>query len=225
MVRIAPSIVSASLIHIEETVRILELAKADMIHFDIEDGCFVPMINLGTRIIQDLRPITHLPFDVHLMMLNPEWILPGLAHYGINRVAVHYEACPYPRRTLGLINQYGMKAGLAFNPKTQVPPLQHLLPFLSFVLILTTEPEAELCSYLPSVLEKVRIGKSQEGLSGIEWVIDGGITAENAHEAVHAGADVLVAGRGIFQNGAVLENIQRINAAANGLTERSVEDG
>jgi ribulose-phosphate 3-epimerase len=215
MIRIAPSIVSAPFTNLQETIRALEAARADIIHFDIEDGRFVPVMNLGTRIIQELRPLTHLPFDVHLMIMDPEWIIPELARCGANSVSVHYEACPYPRRTLGLIARHGMKAGLAFNPKTALPALSHCRPFLSYVVILTTEPEDQHCTYLPSVLSKVREGKPQEVLAGVEWMVDGGITLENAGEAACAGADILVSGRGIFGAGALHESIQRLKAAAN----------
>jgi ribulose-phosphate 3-epimerase len=217
MVQIAPSMVSAPLARLQDTVRVLEEAGADFIHFDIEDGRFVPVMNLGTKIIKELRPLTRLPFDVHLMMDQPEWIIPELARYGANRVSVHYEACPYPRRVLGMIARHGMQAGLAFNPKTTLPELEFCRPFLSFIVVLTTEPEVEICSYLPSVLDKVGAGKSQAGLAGVEWVVDGGITIENAREAAGAGADILVSGRGIFAGGDVLGNIQRMRQAANGL--------
>jgi ribulose-phosphate 3-epimerase len=214
MVQIAPSIVSAPLTNLQEIVAVLEDSQVDMIHFDLEDGCFVPVMNLGTRVIQDLRPLTKLPFDVHLMMLNPEWIIPDLAKHGVNRTSVHYEACPYPRRTLGIIAQYGMQAGLAFNPKTSLPPLQFCRPFLSFVVILTTEPETGEAKYLPSVLGKIAAGKSQPGLDELEWVVDGGITAENVNEVVEAGADIVVSGRGIFQGRSVQENVRRMKAVA-----------
>jgi ribulose-phosphate 3-epimerase len=178
-----------------------------MIHFDIEDGSFVPIMTLGTKVIKDLRPLTKLPFDVHLMMVNPEWIIPEIARYGADRVSVHYEACRYPRRTLGLIAQYNMQPGLAFNPNSAVPPLQFCLPYLSYVLILTTEPEVESCSYLPAVLTKVVEGKKQPRLESVEWSVDGGITADNIQDVIAAGADIVVSGRGIFSNGQVRENI------------------
>lgn len=216
MVSIAPSIASAPMARLQETVRDLELGGADYLHFDIEDGCFVPVMNLGTRIIREVRPLTGLLFDVHLMMVNPEWLIPQLAAYGANRVSVHFEACEYPRRTLGLICQYGLKAGLAFNPKTPLPPLQHYRPFLHYVDILTTEPEIGECSYLPDVLKKVSEGRAQDRVEGVEWMVDGGITAENARAAVLTGADILVTGRAVFDHGDIRENIRRIRDAANG---------
>ena len=210
MVKIAPSLVSAPMTHLAETVRNLEEAGADYLHFDLEDGNFVPVMSLGVNIIKDLRPLTHLPFDVHLMINNPEWILPQLADIGVEMVSVHYEACPYPRRTLGMIHQLGMRAGLAFNPKTPLPSLKHYIPFLSFVLILTTEPETQVCTYLPSVLDKVIEGKKQNGLEDILWEVDGGFTPENIGDAIKVGADIVVSGRGVFKDGRYFENIKKM---------------
>ena len=213
MVKIAPSLVSASMTHLAELVNNLERAGADYLHFDIEDGAFVPEMSLGIKIIKELRPLTSLPFDVHLMINDPEWLIPRLADYGTNMVSVHYEACPYPRRTLGIIHQNGMQAGLAFNPKTPLPELYHYLPFLSFVLILTTEPETESCTYLPSILKKVIGGRKQNSMQQIIWEVDGGFNAENIQDAVKAGADIVVSGRGVFRENKYFENIKKMKEA------------
>ncbi len=210
MIKIAPSLVSAPMTRLAETVKDLEKAGADILHFDLEDGNFVPVMSLGVNIIKALRPLTGLPFDVHLMINNPEWIIPNLSEIGVEMVSVHYEACPYPRRTLGLIHQAGMRAGLAFNPKTPLPELAHYLPFLSFVLILTTEPEAQNCTYLPSVLNKVSEGKKQAGLAEVLWEVDGGFTSENIIDAVRIGADIVVSGRGVFSENKLAENIRKM---------------
>lgn len=212
MIKISPSIVSGSLANLEATIQALEEGGADSIHFDIEDGSFVPLMSLGTRLIETARPLTKLPFDVHLMMNNPEWIIPELARAGANRVSVHYEACPYPRRTLGWIVSHRLQAGLAFNPATPIPALQFCLPALSFVVVLTSEPEIAECSLLLAVLDKVSEGKRQPGLAEVEWVVDGGITPENAGKVWAAGADTIVAGRGIFRSGAIQENISKIKS-------------
>lgn len=213
MVKIAPSIASGPLTNLEATLHELELAGADLIHFDIEDGSFVPVMNLGVKIVKELRPLTKLPFDVHLMMVNPEWLIPELAGMGADRVSVHYEACPYPRRTLGLIAQAGMRAGLAFNPATPIPPLDFCLPDLAFVVVLSTEPEAGDCPFLPAALTKVTEGKRQPGLEKLEWVLDGGITAGNVKKAVDAGAETVVVGRGVFGSGQYRENMLKIKQA------------
>ena len=210
MVRIAPSLVSASMTHLADTVKNLESAGADILHFDLEDGNFVPEMSLGVNIIKDLRPLTNLPFDVHLMINNPEWLIQPLADIGVEMVSIHYEACPYPRRTLGMIHQHGILAGLAFNPKTDLPDLRHYLPFLSYVLILTTEPETHSATYLPSVLDKVSEGKKQTGLEKILWEVDGGFTPENILDAVRVGANIVVSGRGVFRDNKYFENIKKM---------------
>jgi ribulose-phosphate 3-epimerase len=146
------------------------------------------------------------------MMVNPEWILPELVHSGADRVSVHYEACPYPRRVLRQIASFGAVAGIAFNPATPIPDLAYLSPYLSFVVVLTTEPEIPDCPFLPEVLEKVRGGKQAEGMEGIEWVVDGGINAENLSQVLDAGADTVVIGRSVFKEDKISENMVALRA-------------
>lgn len=207
MIKIASSLAAACQNNLEQTICELEHAGVDMIHFDIEDGNFVPVMTLGVRLIKDLRSVTSLPFDVHLMMNDPEWIIPEMADMGVDMLSVHFEACPYPRRTLGMIHENHMQAGLAFNPKTQLPVLEHYLPYLDFVLILTTEPEEKNCVYLPSVLSKISEGRQQPHLKNIKWEVDGGFTSENITDAKNSGADIVVSGRGIFNDQPISENV------------------
>jgi ribulose-phosphate 3-epimerase len=173
-------------------------------------------MNLGTKLITDLRPLTNLPFDVHLMMRNPEWIIPELVASGADRISVHYEACPYPRRVLRTITDLGADAGLAFNPATPLPDLAYLLPYLVFIVILTTEPEVPDCPYLPEILEKVRRGKSQPSLKDLEWVVDGGVSPDNIKEVIQAGADTVVVGRSAFQEDQISKNIAALREMAKG---------
>lgn len=214
MLRIAPSLASAPMDRLGEVIRSMESAGADLIHFDVEDGSFTPVMTLGTKIIRDLRGFTKLPFDVHLMMVDPEWILPELVSYGANRISVHHEACPYPRRVLRQIAALGAHAGLAFNPATPLPDLSYLSPYLSFVVILTTEPEIPDCPFLPRVLDKLRGYRNAKGLEGIEWVVDGGVAVENMLEIQDAGADTVVVGRAVFKEGRISENMAALRAAA-----------
>jgi len=207
---IAPSIASGPLGDLKGTLAELTEAGASYIHFDIEDGKFVPVMNIGVKLISELRQYTELPFDVHLMMENPEWLIPDLAARGANRVSVHFEACPYPRRTLGMIVENGMQAGLAFNPATSLPDLSFCLPYLSFILLLTTDPEIKDPPFLPTVLKKIKAGKTQPALLNISWMVDGGINHHNVREVVEAGADVLVVGRGIYKNGKIQENMRQL---------------
>jgi ribulose-phosphate 3-epimerase len=213
LTRIAPSLAASSQQNLKLTIETLLKAGADIIHFDIEDGNFAPVMTLGVRMIKDLRPLTNLPFDVHLMMNSPEWIIPELKTMGADMVSVHFEACPYPRRTLGIIHRAGMLAGLAFNPATPIPALKAYLPFLSYVLILTTEPEVEISTYLPSVLDKVVEGKKQIGLENVKWEVDGGFTLENIRDAKRAGADIIVSGRGVFADNQIELNLKNLRNA------------
>lgn len=213
-VRIAPSLASAPMDRLGQVIAELEAAGADYIHFDIEDGSFVPVMTLGTKLVGDLRPLTKKPFDVHLMMVKPEWLLPDLVRDGADRISVHYEACPYPRRVLRQIVSLGAQAGIAFNPATPLPDLTYLLPYLSFIVILTTEPEIPDCPFLLEILEKVRQGKRMPGLEKVEWVVDGDVSPENLADVVQAGADTVVVGRAAFKDGRIKENIQALRAAA-----------
>lgn len=215
MVKISPSLAAAPTDRLGQVVAELALAGADYVHIDIEDGSFVPVMTLGTKLIPDLRPKTDLPFDVHLMMVNPEWILPQLAGDGADRVSVHLEACPYPRRTLKQIHQLGMVPGMALNPITPLPDLSYLFPYLQFVILLSTEPEDEGCPFLPEVLEKLRQGKKIPEYQNIEWVVDGGIGEGNLAEVVRAGADTVVIGRAAFAGGSVSENLERFHKLLN----------
>ena len=208
MVKLAASISAASFLNIQETISTIENAGIDIIHFDIEDGSFTPQLNLGIKIISDVRKICTLPFDVHLMVNNPEWLISPLAEYGVNMISVHYEACPYPRRTLRKIQDFGIQAGLAFNPISTIPHIKTLMPYLNFILVLSTEPEDGQQNYIPEVLEKIRLGKEQEGAREIIWEIDGGINKENLEEVIKAGADIIVSGRAIFEQGEIRTNIE-----------------
>ena len=214
-VRIAPSLVSAPMHNLGEVIRELVDAGADFVHFDIEDGSFVPVMNLGTKVIGDLRPITKIPFDVHLMMNNPEWLIPQVIEQGANRISVHYEACPYPRRVLRQIVESGAVAGLAFNPKTAIPDLDYLAPYLTFVIVLTTEPDGFGDPFLEEVLQKVTKGKQDDYLRELEWVVDGGVSLDNVKKVVEAGADTIVVGRYIFKNGDIKGNINKLRSKLN----------
>lgn len=212
-IKISPSLAAAPSAHFAAIVQELEQGGADYLHFDIEDGVFVPMMTLGIKLIADLRPLSRLPFDVHLMTVHPEWLAREVIAMGADRVSVHYEACPYPRRVLRVIHEAGATPGIALNPATPLPDLRFLQPYLRFVVILTTEPEGADCPFLPQVLMKVRLGKAQNELDHLEWVIDGGVTPQNIREVVHAGADTVVVGRYVFSEGKVSENLARLREA------------
>jgi ribulose-phosphate 3-epimerase len=200
-------------------VEAINRSPARLVHFDIEDGVFVQEMTLGTRMIGELRPFTSLPFDVHLMVVAPERIIPLVVKLGADRVSVHWEACEYPLRTLGLIRESGASAGLALNPRTSVPPLEYLVPTLDFVNVLSTEGQDESCRFIAPVLRKVKELKNT--LQGIECQVDGGITAENIGEVVRTGADTVVVGRYVFRNDDWAGNIESLARAAGMAARRS----
>ena len=208
-IKVSPSLAAAPTDRLGEVITQLEEAGADYIHFDIEDGSFVPVMTLGTKIISDLRPLTTIPFDLHLMMVNPDWIIPQLVEQGADRIAVHVEACPYPRRTLGLIKSLKIEAGIALNPISPLPALNYLLPYLDFVVLLSTEPEVEGSPFLPEILQKLKQGREVYQEHQLEWVIDGGVNFDNLSDVVAAGADTVVIGRSMFNNGSVKNNMQQ----------------
>ncbi len=211
--QLSVSLAAAPLINLHELVGLFDRSSVDMLHFDVEDGLFVPGITLGTKIIKDLRPLTNLDFEVHLMVFDPEKYIREVILNGANRVTVHWETCPYPFRTLSLIKDHGVVSGLAFNPKTNIPDLNFLLPVLDYVNVLSTEPQIKNPQYIPEMMEKISLKKSEAVLDKIKWEIDGGLDADLASLAVKNGFDIVVIGRFIFENGNISENIRAIASA------------
>jgi ribulose-phosphate 3-epimerase len=215
-IRLSASLAAAGLPELQEGVPLLGFLRVEMLHFDIEDGHFVPYLTLGTKIIGDLRPRSRLTFDVHLSVSQPERFIPEILQMGADRVAVHWEACDYPMRTLGMIRDGGALCGLAFNPKTPIPELGYLIPILDYVLVLSTEPVIHNGEFIPEMAKKISKNKPVYAGTGLEWVIDGGIQPENAALAVEHGADILVVGRSIFKDGDLEKNVQALIEACPG---------
>ena len=211
--KISASLASAPLDKLGWAIGELEKAGINIIHFDVEDGSFVPVMTLGTKIIKDLRPFTDLPFYVHLMMNNPEWIIKKIVGYGADSISVHWEACPYPRRTLHIIKENGIKAGIAFNPATSLPDLAFLKPYLDYILVLSSEPELPDAPFISETLQKILLGRKNQNLDGIEWMVDGGINISNIQEVIDAFPDVIVMGRAIFKHNAIVDNLLELRKA------------
>lgn len=214
--QLLPSLVSAPLLDMQAVLAALQAAGIQTLHIDVEDGHFVPVMNLGTRLINHLRADGRFLLDVHLMVSNPEAVIPWVVAAGAHSVSFHYEASAYPRRHLQMLRQHGLAAGLAFNPKTALPALDYLQDCLDFLIFLTTEPEEPDCPFLPQVLEKVRQARqwAQQQTPGLYIVVDGGVEASNIAAALHAGADQVVAGRALFEGRSIVENINALQKAA-----------
>lgn len=214
MVHVAPSILSANFARLGEEIKDAELGGADWIHVDVMDGHFVPNITIGPLVVEAIRPVTKLPLDVHLMIEEPDRYIPDFIKAGADLISVHVEACTHLHRTLHLIKQSGVKAGVVLNPATPISLIEHVLDeHLDLVLIMTVNPGFGGQAFIPGMLSKIRTLRDQsnaKGLSGLHIEVDGGINEVTARQVIEAGADVLVAGNAVFGQSDRADAIKRI---------------
>jgi ribulose-phosphate 3-epimerase len=200
MSKIAPSILSANFLKLEEEIRATEVSGADMLHIDIMDGHFVPNITIGPFIVESIRNITSLPLDVHLMIEKPDNYLRDFIKAGADFLTVHYEASVHLHRTIQLIKEHDVKAGVSLNPSTPVWSLEDILPDIDMALLMSVKPGFGGQNFIPQVTDKIKTLKHiirEKGLSALIEV-DGGIKLENALDVIDAGADILVMGSAFF---------------------------
>jgi ribulose-phosphate 3-epimerase len=212
LLKIAPSLLSADFSHLNEEVKRVEDGGADLLHFDVMDGCFVPNITFGSLVVQSLRDKTTLPFDVHLMIEKPDNYIERFAEAGGDIITVHAEACIHLQRTLKHIKQHGVKAGVALNPETPIHVIEDVLDNLDMILVMTVNPGYGGQDFIATMLPKIRKAKSmieEQGLI-IDIEVDGGINIKTAPLAVNAGANILVAGTAIFSQPDVKQVIQML---------------
>jgi ribulose-phosphate 3-epimerase len=200
--RIAPSILSADFARLADEVAAVERGGADLLHVDVMDGHFVPNLTVGPPIVESLRKVTKLPLDVHLMITNPDVFIPEFAAAGANYLTVHVEACPHLHRTVQLIKEHGVKAGVTLNPATSLRTLDEILPDVDLVLIMSVNPGFGGQKFIDSCLQKV--ANARQMLDHIRsqalLEVDGGIKVDNAGRILAAGAEVLVAGSAVFSS-------------------------
>ena len=202
-VKIAPSVLSADFSKMGEEIRNVEKAGADFIHLDVMDGVFVPNITFGIKMVADIRNSTTLPFDCHLMIVNPEKYVERFAKAGADYITVHYEACGDKLAdTLKLIKSYGVKCGLVINPDTPVEKVEKEIPLCDMVLTMSVFPGFGGQKFIADVLNKCRIVRRIIDEKNLNCLleIDGGINVETAKYAKEAGCDVLVAGSAVFNS-------------------------
>lgn len=199
-VKVAPSLLSADLTRLGEEVREVEAAGADLLHFDVMDGVFVPNLTFGPLLCQAVRRVSPLPLDVHLMVADPEPLVGLFAAAGASRLSVHVEAITHLHRLLGRIREAGMVPGVALNPLTPVSSLEEVWAFVGFVLVMTVNPGFGGQSLIPQTVHKLaRLAEIRDRVApGVELVVDGGVTVANASDLRRAGADILVAGTAVF---------------------------
>lgn len=205
-IKIAPSILSADFSAVGEAVKNLEKCGADLIHCDVMDGSFVGPITFGGQMIKNIRPLTKLPLDVHLMIEHPKTQIKFFADAGADIITVHYGACEkispdYLRETLELIKSHGVKCGAVVNPDVPVEKIFPVFPLCDMILLMSVFPGYGGQKFIPEVLDKVKLARARAteiGKPDMDIEIDGGVTGQNAKIIRSAGANVLVAGSAVF---------------------------
>jgi ribulose-phosphate 3-epimerase len=199
-IRIAPSILSADFARLGEEIRCIEAAGADYVHIDVMDGHFVPNLTIGPLVVKAIRPVTQLPFDVHLMIAPVDPYLAAFAEAGADIITIHAEAGAHLHRSLQTIRALGKKCGVSLVPSTPASALSEVMEMIDLILVMSVNPGFGGQSFIPSQLGKIRALRAMIEASGrrIELEVDGGINPQTARQAIEAGADLLVAGSAVF---------------------------
>ncbi|SMD32663.1 ribulose-phosphate 3-epimerase [Reichenbachiella faecimaris] len=212
-VKIAPSLLSADFSRLGADIEMVEKGGAEVIHYDVMDGHFVPNLTIGPLVLKDIRKCTKLPIDVHLMIENPDQYIPDFAKAGADWISVHVETCPHLHRTIQLIKELGKKAGVVLNPHTPLSSIDEILPEVDFVLIMSVNPGFGGQKLIPSCIDKIAKLKAtlkERNLEHIFIEIDGGVKLDNLKSVIDAGTEVVVSGSGIFNTEDPISTIQQM---------------
>jgi ribulose-phosphate 3-epimerase len=203
MIKISPSILSADFSKLGLEIEAISNSKADYIHIDVMDGSFVPNITIGNEVVKSIRKCSKLPFDVHLMINNPDLHIKAFCDAGADIVTIHSEATTHLDRSLSLIKSFNKKCGVSIVPSTNENVLDYIFDKVDLILVMTVNPGFGGQKFLENQLKKIENIRKKINDSGrkIDLEVDGGINQETAKKVISAGADVLVSGSYIFQSG------------------------
>ena len=200
MLELSPSLLSADFTDLKSEIEVLDKNGVKYLHLDVMDGMFVPNISFGPMIIKQLRPLTNMVFDVHLMIEDPDRYVQNFKDAGADILTVHYEACKHLHRTVSYIKSLGMKAGVSLNPATNIDVLDYVLEDLDLVLIMSVNPGFGGQSFIPSAIDKIKNlkAKIRERTLNVIVEVDGGVKTTNVKDVIEAGADLIVSGSDVF---------------------------
>lgn len=205
---LSPSILSADFSKLGEQINLLDEAGAQYVHIDVMDGMFVPSISFGLPVIKSIRSCTDRIFDVHLMIEEPSRYINEFAEAGADIITVHTEACKHLDRTVEMIKEKGLIAGVALNPSTPLSAIEYVLPKVDMILIMTVNPGFGGQQFIPYTLQKIKDLKDMLKKTGnkADIEVDGGIKTDNVRQVLEAGANIIVAGSAVF-SGDIVKNV------------------
>jgi ribulose-phosphate 3-epimerase len=226
MIELAPSILSADFARLGAEAQAAVEGGATVLHVDVMDGHFVPNITIGPPVVASLRKVSRVPLDCHLMIERPDEFIPAFAEAGAAWISVHQEACVHLDRTLHLIAAHGCKPGVVINPATPVHALDEVLPLVHHVLVMSVNPGFGGQTFIRSALKKIELLANirESRRLGFRIEVDGGIHHDTIADVVRAGAEILVSGSAIFEQGNPSENARQLLKSALDAAKQNAND-